>query len=107
MELAAKQVCSRVSRIAIGVTLFAGSENNSYFDRWIRGFHLLEINRRALRVSVAVIGFVVRIRFPGAVAFIADLPVSETVMVCRIRVANPGSSFCRRATPVIDGNECL
>src|SRR5215831_4662724 len=107
MELAVQQVCRRVSHVAIGETILAGSDNNAHLNGRVGGFHLLEIVRRADGISVSIVWFIVSIRLPGAIAFVPDLPILKSVVVGYVGMTHPTGGLGRSAAPIIHGDEGL
>src|SRR6516225_11765730 len=75
--------------------------------RRISGFHLLNERDGVRRVSVRIMLDGVGIVLPVTIAFVANLPVTETAMVGLIGVPHPRSGLSRGAAAVIDGCEHL
>ena len=70
----------RVDREMVGVVAgagFAGRDHHPDLDRGINRSHQMDIIPGARSVSVGVVRHGVAVGFPGAVALVADFPISE------------------------------
>src|SRR5437867_1962251 len=97
--------------VAIGIALFPRHNDNPDFDRRVSGFHFLEVGYSSLGIGPGVIGSKrcvgINVEFPGAIVFVSDFPIFETVVVRDVGKPNPVGRFVSVTAAVIRSDNGL